>query len=700
MLYSRRCLEVMITDLCEIELNRPRKTEPLKGIIDKLNKEEKVPAHIITSMDHLNSLSTYGAHPKEFDPEQVKPVLNNLTTIIKWYLKYKNIQTISEVKLEEAKYESKEPVDTREGMHKPKKRLIFLISGLLLVVAIIIVLLFVFNIIGGEKQIKELEKSIAVLPFINDSPDEENTYFINGIMDEILNNLQTIKDLRVISRTSVEQYRNTTKSISEIAKELGVNYIVEGSGQKYGNTFGVSVQLIMATVKESHLWAKSYDNEILEVKDIFSIKRQIAQAIASELKAIISPEEKRLIEITPTKILKAYDFFLQARNEHMKYWLGDTNIDDLNKAMTLYRQALQYDSTYAQAYSGLAWGYMDKYFAQIDLETNFVDSMIIYANKALSYNDRLDEAFYIKGNYYNITGDYDRVLKEYSEAIEINPNFSMAYWSRAHLHFLKTFDIFSAFEDCFMAIQLEHGPLRPGMMRDLGGTFRNFGFQEIASYYYKEALKLDNDSLSYLSTLAILEEYHNDSRAVELYKEVLKKDPSNLNAFWGSLGCYERLGNYEESYNIVLNILQIWDERDYSPQYGWEVIGFAFWKTGHLMEAKKYFNKQIDICERTLKLDPNDDYGKMVLAMVYAVLGEKEKALKFLNVIKDLIYVRYNKGNISSQIFLYWLKYDPLLENLRSDPGFQKMVIDYENVYNITYERFKAWLKEKGMLTE
>jgi len=93
MLYSRRCLEVIITDLCECELKRPRKTEPLKGIIDKLNKEEKVPSHIITSMDHVNGLSTYGAHPKDFDPEQVKPVLSNLAIILKWYLKYKESQT-------------------------------------------------------------------------------------------------------------------------------------------------------------------------------------------------------------------------------------------------------------------------------------------------------------------------------------------------------------------------------------------------------------------------------------------------------------------------------------------------------------------------------------------------------------------------------------------------------------------------------
>ena len=92
LLYSRRCLEVIITDLCENELMRPRRTEPLKGIIDKLNKEEKVPSHIITSMDGLNSLSTYGAHPKDFDPEQVRPALSNLAIIIKWYLKYKGLK--------------------------------------------------------------------------------------------------------------------------------------------------------------------------------------------------------------------------------------------------------------------------------------------------------------------------------------------------------------------------------------------------------------------------------------------------------------------------------------------------------------------------------------------------------------------------------------------------------------------------------
>jgi TolB-like protein len=567
--------------------------------------------------------------------------------------------------------------------------------------AVIIITLIAFNFINKRNlniDISKLEKSIAVLPFFNDSPSDSNQYFINGIMEEVLNNLQKIKDFRVLSRNSVEQFRNnTTKSTPEIAKVLGVSFIVEGSGQKYGNRFVLRVQLI-ATNNEKHLWAESYNKEILETGDIIGIQSEIAQSIVKELNAAISPEEKKLIENTPTTNLNAYDYFFQAKNELMKFLMDNSNVDGLDKAMALYRQSLQYDSTFAQAYSGLANVFMNKYYAQANLKTNFVDSMIIYANKALNYNDQLEEAFYVKGKYYNITGDYDKALKEYSEAIEINPNYSLAYWDRAGLGLLKTFDIINAFEDGFKSIEIEHGSLRPGMMRSLGYTFNNFGFPENARYYNEEALKLDNDSISYLNLLASLEEYQNDSESLELSEKVLKRDPSNLEALGRSLDCYERLGKYEDAYHIALNILQIWKEKGYSPQIGWEVIGLAYWKTGYLKEAKYYFNKQIDLCKKILKLDPNDDYSKMVLAMIYSVLGEKEKALQFLKTVNNLIYIRYNKGNISSLIYLYWLKYNPLLENLHSEPMFHKMVSDYENVYNITFKRFKTWLENKGML--
>jgi uncharacterized protein (TIGR02145 family) len=164
MLYSRRCLEVIITDLCETELQRPRKTEPLKGIIDKLNSEEKVPGHIITSMLSLNSMATYGAHPKDFDPEQVKPVLNNLAIIIKWYLKYKDFQIVSktdqkdEKPAERKQQEFKAPVIKKTRSKKSKKGLILLSTGLFLVLLVF----FSVRILAKKKELEEAVKYMSI----------------------------------------------------------------------------------------------------------------------------------------------------------------------------------------------------------------------------------------------------------------------------------------------------------------------------------------------------------------------------------------------------------------------------------------------------------------------------------------------------------------------------------------------------------
>jgi TolB-like protein len=409
LVYARRCLEVIVTDLCECELQRPRKTEPLKGIIDKLSHEEKVPSHIIASMEGLNSLSTFGAHPKEFDPEQVRPILLNLATIIKWYVKYKENRIISEAKPEEKKYESKETVDTRKDIYKSKRKLIILLSGLLLTVIIVVVASFVFNIIRGKKQSKELEKSIAVLPFVNDSPDEENVYFINGIMDEVLINLQTIRELRVISRTSVEKYRGPNKpSIPEIAKELGVNYIVEGSCQKYGNTISLRVQLLRSA-KESHLWGESYEQEINEVNDILSIQRQIAKSIAKKLKAVITPQEEDLIQQIPTNSTLAYDYYLKGKqyDSDLKY----------NLAIDMYSKAIEQDPEFALAYLARASLYSIIYFAkgaeyEYSGEWEGYDSIAkADLQKALEISPNLPEVKYGQAEQlYRLDRNYDKAL--------------------------------------------------------------------------------------------------------------------------------------------------------------------------------------------------------------------------------------------------------------------------------------------------
>ena len=213
---------------------------------------------------------------------------------------------------------------------------------------VVIVALIVLNIIPrtGKKEI--LDKSIAVLPFINDSQDKDNEHLINGIMEDLLINLQSIKELRVPGRTSIEQYRNNPKPIPEIASELNVVYILEGSGQRYGKKIRLRVQLVEGAT-DKHIWADSYDEEINEPEDIFRIQSKIAKSIAAELQAVITPEEKEIIEKTPTTSLTAYDFYQRGREKYIQYRLDDDNIEALKRAEELYHKALDYDSAFAQA---------------------------------------------------------------------------------------------------------------------------------------------------------------------------------------------------------------------------------------------------------------------------------------------------------------------------------------------------------------
>lgn len=282
-------------------------------------------------------------------------------------------------------------------------------------------------------SVAEIEKSIAVLPFINDSPDQENTYFINGVMEEILNNLQRIKDLRVISRTSVEMYRDQRKPLTEIAEELGVNYIVEGSGQKYGNVFRLRAQLIMAA-KETHLWGESFQQKITEVEDIFNIQIKIAESIAEELKAIISPDEKRVIEKIPTKDLGAYEDFLKGR-----FYLYKLTGNDFEIAIRYFESAILKDPDYAPAYANIAISWAASvqfgYKSPEEAGPSIQESLI----KALELDSNNVEVQYTLAIFNTwVLWDWEGGEETFLKALSINPNHAEAHAYYSHfLLFLR-----------------------------------------------------------------------------------------------------------------------------------------------------------------------------------------------------------------------------------------------------------------------
>jgi TolB-like protein len=695
LLYSRRCLEVIITDLCECELKRPRKTEPLKGIIDRLHKEDKVPSHIITSMHGLNELSTYGAHPKDFDPEQVKPVLNNLDIIIKWYLKYKVIWTDIKAKpTEEIRQETKSTEDVKKSIQIPKKRLTVILSGLIVFIVILFAVLFLTNIIGSGKPTKELEKSIAVLPFLNDSPDKENTYFINGIMDEVLINLQTIKDLRVISRTSVEKYRGPEKpSIPEIAKELGVNFIVEGSGQKYGNKFSLRIQLIRA-VKESHLWAESYDQEIKEVNDILTLQKQIAESIAKELKAVITPQEENLIRQVPTNNPLAYDHYLKGKQYNSEN-KRDLSIDMLS-------EAIKQDPEFVTAYLARASLYSSIYFTKGKFyDKNDWDSFDRLAKadleKAMKINPNLPEVKLTQAaQLYWLDRKHDKALELLNE-VKTQMSNSPSFFALRSYILRRTGQWEESYEDMQKAILLD--PLN------------DYFYYQTALHYrlirrYPEAIEFHNSSLSlgqipdnkiykFLIILLWKGDVDEALKVSELsiadlgysyfyYKRQYDKLIPNSNMVedqWKYFPKSLRLAEahflnadftlcrkYADSAIAELNLKikeSPEDERYYAS------LGYAYAYKGESKQAIENAQKAVKL--KPLKLDAWQGYEKELdLAKVYILTGEYDLAMDKIEFLLTI------PGDLSVPL----LKIDPAYDKLRALPRFQKILMtEYKTNY-------------------
>jgi TolB-like protein len=223
------------------------------------------------------------------------------------------------------------------------------------------------------------DKSIAVLPFENMSADKDNAYFCDGVQEDILTDLANIGELRVISRTSVEQYRGTTKPIREIARELGVAWILEGSVQRAGNKVRVTGQLINAATDE-HQWAKAYDRDLA---DIFSIQSELAQTIAASLQAELTPQEKALVDRKPTASLAAYDLLLKARQTSLAGAVGPERRAEHQR---LLEQAVLLDPTLAGAWADLSNCYSAYYLVFASYHT---PDMLAKAHNALETAKRL-----------------------------------------------------------------------------------------------------------------------------------------------------------------------------------------------------------------------------------------------------------------------------------------------------------------------
>ena len=275
------------------------------------------------------------------------------------------------------------------------------------------------------------DKSIAVLPFDNLGNDEDDEYFADGMTEDILTELSKIKDLLVISRTTIMKYKDSNKTLKTIGKELGVANILEGSIRRVGERVRITGQLINAT-NDQHLWAEKYDRDI---KDIFAVQDEVANAIANALRIELSDEESMMISESQTESIEAYDYYIKGRR--LSYFYESAKREE---ALENYKKAIQIDPNYALPYAGISRVRMSQISFQ-PIETDFTSIALNeaeeYAKKSVELGPNIPEAHFALGFFYNQTEKYDLAFESFNTAIMLNPSNAHAHDEIADVYLYK-----------------------------------------------------------------------------------------------------------------------------------------------------------------------------------------------------------------------------------------------------------------------
>ena len=376
-----------------------------------------------------------------------------------------------------------EDVDLNAQKRAPKKHawIYVVVVGAAFSIGLFFVGRYSVRNIAGAAGAELSAKSIAVLPFDNLSRDPDNAYFAEGVQDEILTRLAKVADLKVISRTSTQRFKSAPSDLREIAKQLGVMNILEGSVQKANDQVRVNVQLINA-LTDAHLWADTYDRKLI---DIFSVESEIAKTIADTLQAKLSGSEKQMMAAAPTTDTTAYELYHKGRS----LWEKRSG-DNIPKAIAFYEQAIARDPNYALAYAGLSSAYIILPFwagvDRLDAYSKAKDAAL----KALRLDPNLAEAHLALGKVLFFSEiDLPGALREYQRAIELQPNDATAH------HWLGN-DALSAlgrFEEAIAqgkrAVELD--PLSPVINTDLGTTFYYAHRYEESAKQLRKTLEID-----------------------------------------------------------------------------------------------------------------------------------------------------------------------------------------------------------------
>ena len=595
----------------------------------------------------------------------------------------------------------KEQVESSQRSLKPKPVLHFSnnqvlwlnISGFVIFLVIIGMIYFYshgtfdnFSFKGEVRQNKKA-RSIAVLPFINDSKDQENIYFINGVLEAILDNLAKIKDLEVRPRTSVEQYRNNgTKTIPQIAHELGVNYIIEGSGQKIGDQVSLYIQLIEAST-DKHLFSIRKN---MKLEDIFNLQSEVAFKVASEIKAVITVQEKELIEKPPTTNIAAWEMYSRGVELHNIADL-ENNIENDRQAKEYFKKAIHLDSTYAEPYVELGWIYC--WFENSD-------SALIYANKALHFDHKNSNAYSLKGWLLYQSGIKKEAEEAFNLALKYNKNCAPAFSFLADMYYNRG-DSYNAIMNKLRAINLESNSVwKRYNLISLWDSFNNIGLYDEGKKYAEKLIELTGDSTFYYWSMLQVEYNLANYKLVDYYaNKIYHTDSLNLGKLLGFhhsyfLGnTYVNLREYKEAYWVLEKYIASM-KRQGRKIYPSHYIGYIYLKNGKQAEAN--FHMEGSIKDRIYFIElnkPNEvSPPNLGLTFIYAALGKKAKALECLRVVNRCAPFLYTCAQITG------FKISPMVDCIRNEPEYQEFLKTAEVRYLEEHNKVENLLRTEGVL--
>jgi TolB-like protein len=500
----------------------------------------------------------------------------------------------------------------------------------------------------------EKEASIAVLPFVNLSGVKDNEYFSDGITEEILAALGRNRQLRVISRTSVEQYKGTNKPIKQIAAELGVRAVLEGSVRREGGKVRVTAQLIDAQ-NDIHLWAENYDGDLV---DIFAIQRDIAERIARALQVALSRNERDALSAGRTEDLAAYDLYLKALAAHYQA----AEVDEMHRAVALYHAAIAADTAYALAYVGLANAQMDIYDRH--LGAPWRDSAYATIHHALRIAPGLAEAYAILG--YIESDDparHEAALAANYRALAIDPNNSIALRGMA-FHLWPRGELEEALRWALRATLVDPADhIAQALTARIYGAA---GDVDAAERWYVRSLETEDGAWARSGLLQLYINIGAFDRA-ERVMQTLRADkafPAAAPAFWQSELDFEQQ-RYPEAFQLMKKadaLARREPGQHYVPSAD---LAYLYWRRGDRRDAERLLREIEASFEKDRAEGRNPD--DRALAQIEAIRGNRNAALGHLKAAAAKNW--YSTAAIRNS---------PVFESLRTDPEFQKILADVD----------------------